>query len=215
MRTGMDESSQTPRVLTRAFFLHAPDVVARALLGRLVVRELDGERLCGRIVETEAYFEREDPAAHSAAGRTARTEVLYGPPGHAYVYFIYGMHYCLNLSCEPEGQAGCVLVRALEPVAGLAAMARLRGLARGGRPALLPSGPGRLCQALGITRALLNGVDVTAAESGLRVEDAGSGEIPGTIVVGPRVGIRKAIDRPARFYLEGNRFVSGIRRVAG
>ena len=213
MPAANSEFSAPRDALPRDFFLAAPDTVARALLGKLVLRRLEGELLAGRIVETEAYFERDDPAAHSSAGRTARTEVLYGPPGHAYVYFIYGMHYCLNLSCEPEGQAGCVLVRALEPVAGLATMARLRGLSEGARPQLLTSGPGRLCQALGITRALVNGIDVTDAGGALWV--AKDGFVPGAIVVGPRVGIRKAIERPARFYLEDNRFVSGLRRGAG
>ena len=194
-------------VLARDFFLDAPDTVARALLGKLVVRRFESEQLVGRIVETEAYFEHDDPAAHSAAGRTARTEVLYGPPGHAYVYFIYGMHFCLNLSCEPEGRAGCVLVRALEPVAGLATMARLRGLREGARSKLLTCGPGRLCQALGITRALVNGADVTSDAGALWVAD--DGYTPAGVVVTPRVGIRKAVERPARFYVEGSRFVSG------
>ena len=196
----------------QGFFLQSPDVAARQLLGKLLVRELHGQQLIGRIVETEAYFERDDPAAHSAAGRTARTQVLYGPPGHAYVYFIYGMHYCLNLSCEPEGQAGCVLIRALEPLAGLAEMRRLRGLAADARPELLTSGPGRLCQSLNITRALLNGADVTGDGSPLWIGD--DRFRPGIVTVGPRVGIRKAGDRPARFYLEGNPFVSGAKRVA-
>ncbi len=192
--------------LTREFFLGAPDAVARALLAKLVVRTIEGEVLAGRIVETEAYFEHDDAAAHSAAGRTARTEVLYGHPGHAYVYLIYGIHFCLNLSCEPEGRAGCVLVRALEPVAGRPTMARLRGLDAEARPELLTSGPGRLCQALGITRALVNGADVTDVASHLWVGE--DGFLPGEIVVGPRVGIRKAADRQARFYLAENRFVS-------
>jgi DNA-3-methyladenine glycosylase len=200
-------------VLDREFFLDPPDKVARALLGKLAVRPFEGEQLIGRIVETEAYFERDDPAAHSSAGRTARTEVLYGPPGHAYVYFIYGMHFCLNLSCEPEGQAGCVLVRALEPVAGVATMARLRGLREGAKPELLTSGPGRLCQALGITRALVNGADVTSRGGALWVAD--DGYSAAGVVVTPRVGIRKAMERPARFYVEGSRFVSGPKLAAG
>ncbi len=201
------------QVLPREFFLDAPDKVARALLGRLVVRPFEGEQLIGRIVETEAYFERDDPAAHSAVGRTARTDVLYGPPGRAYVYFIYGMHFCLNLSCEPEGQAGCVLVRALEPVSGVATMARLRGLLEGVKPEMLTSGPGRLCQALGITRALVNGVDVTSRDGALWIAD--DGYRPPGVVVTPRVGIRKAVELPARFYVEGSRFVSGVKAAAG
>ncbi len=129
-----------PENLPRAFFLPPPDLVARALLGARLVRRLDGEVLSGRIVETEAYFGADDPAAHAFTGRTARNAALWGPPGHAYVYFIYGLHSCLNVSCEPEGAAGCVLVRALEPLAGLATMARLRGLPEGATSKLLASG---------------------------------------------------------------------------
>ena len=114
-------------LVSRALFLDPPDVVARKLLGKLLVRA--GEPMVGRIVEVEAYFGESDPAAHSFAGKTARNAVLFGPPGHAYVYFVYGMHFCLNVSCEPEGRAGCVLLRALEPICGLEAMAVGRGLA--------------------------------------------------------------------------------------
>ena len=114
-------------LVPRALFLDPPDVVARKLLGKLLVRA--GEALVGRIVEVEAYFGESDPAAHSFAGKTARNAVLFGPPGHAYVYFVYGMHFCLNVSCEPEGVAGCVLLRALEPLCGLEAMAMGRGRA--------------------------------------------------------------------------------------
>src|SRR5579872_2418171 len=120
-------------VLPREFYLRPPDVVARALLGKRLVRRYKPEsgrleRLAGRIVEVEAYFGQDDPAAHAFAGKTARNHVLFGPPGFAYVYFIYGMYFCLNFSCEPEGQAGGVLLRALEPLEGLGTMARLRGL---------------------------------------------------------------------------------------
>ena len=111
--------------MQRAFFERQPDSVARDVLGKLLVRRTDKTLLVGRIVEVEAYFGDGDPAAHSAAGRTARTAVLFGPPGHAYVYFIYGMHSCLNISCEPTGQAGSLLVRALEPLEGLALMAEI------------------------------------------------------------------------------------------
>lgn len=202
-------------ILPRDFYLAPPDLVARRLLGKLLVRRYTVEaglrtktlRLAGRIVEVEAYFGRDDPAAHTFAGKTARNEVLFGPPGFAYVYFIYGMHFCLNISCEPDGQPGGVLLRALEPVEGLETMARLRGLRSTANPRLLTSGPGRLCQALGIVRETHNGIDVTSARSGLHVED--DGFAPGKIVAGPRVGIRKAADRPLRFTIAGNRFVSG------
>lgn len=194
-------------ILPREFYLHPPDVVAQRLLGKLLVRRYEGERLAGRIVELEAYFGLDDPAAHAFAGKTERNAVLFGPPGFAYVYFIYGMHFCLNISCEPEGHAGSVLLRALEPVEGLETMARLRGLAQRANPRLLTSGPGRLCQALGIRRETHNGIDVTSARSGLHVED--DGVEAGEIAVTPRVGIRKAAERPLRFSIRGNRFVSG------
>jgi DNA-3-methyladenine glycosylase len=194
-------------VVARPFYIHPPDQVAQALLGKVLVRRCEGEWLSGRIVEVEAYFGLGDEAAHAFAGKTRRNEVLFGPPGFAYVYFIYGMHYCLNISCEPESQAGSVLLRALEPLEGLATMERLRGVEPGVNPRLLASGPGRLCQALGITRDMHNGVDVTDRHSGLHVED--DGFAPGEIAILPRVGIRKAADRPLRFALAGNRFVSG------
>jgi DNA-3-methyladenine glycosylase len=194
------------RVLPRDFYLDPPDQVARGLLGKRLVRRLEGVRLSGRIVEVEAYFGFGDPAAHTFAGKTLRNEVLFGPPGFAYVYFIYGMHFCLNISCEPDGQAGGVLLRALEPMEGLRTMARLRGLASTANPRLLASGPGRLCQALGIERETHNGIDVTNARSGLHVED--DGYEPGEIAALPRVGISKAADRPLRFTIAGNQFVS-------
>lgn len=193
-------------VLPRSFYLHPPDHVARQLLGKILVSVVAGQRLAGRIVEAEAYFGLDDPAAHAFAGRTLRNAVLFGPPGFAYVYFIYGMHFCLNISCEPEGHAGCVLLRALEPLEGLDAMAHLRGLPRGAKPRLLTSGPGRLCQALGIRRETHNAVDVTRRRSGLFVED--DGFAPAEISAGPRVGIRKAADRPLRFALAANAYVS-------
>jgi DNA-3-methyladenine glycosylase len=193
-------------ILARDFYLDSPDVVARKLLGKLLVRRIHGEVLAGRIVEAEAYFGVDDPAAHAFAGKTARNAVLFGPPGVAYVYFIYGVHYCLNISCEPEGQAGCVLLRALEPVKGQATMARLRGLPADAAARLVASGPGKLCRALGIARAQHNGVDVTEAAAELRVVD--DGFAAGEIGEGPRVGIRKAAERPLRFWLSGNTCVS-------
>lgn len=202
-------SSKVVSVVPRTFYEHAPDIVARALLGKLIVRDWKGERLAGRIVEVEAYFGAEDPAAHSYIGRTARNAVLFGPPGFAYVYFIYGMYYCLNVSCEPDGQPGGVLIRALEPVEGLATMAKLRKLPPDPKPQLLASGPGRLCQALDITRAAHNGLDVTDPSSGLHIED--DGYQPAGVVVTPRIGIRNAADLPARFLIDKNKFVSNSR----
>jgi len=202
-------------ILPRAFYLDPPDQVSRRLLGKLLVgRYRDPsaarpktQRLTGRIVEVEAYFGLDDPAAHTFVGKTARNAVLFGPAGFAYVYFIYGMYFCLNFSCEPDGHPGGVLLRALEPVEGLETMARLRGLPSTANPRLLTSGPGRLCQALGIVRETHNGIDVTNSRSGLHVED--DGFIPDAIDASPRIGIRKAADRPLRFTIAGNRFVSG------
>ena len=188
-------------LVPRDFYLDSPDLVAQKLLGKLLVR---GE-MVGRIVEVEAYFGEADPASHSFPGKTARNAVLFGPPGHAYVYFIYGMYFCLNVSCEPDGLPGGVLFRALEPVTGLEAMARARGVAAT-RVAALTSGPGRLCQAFGVTRERDNGADFTSRKSDLQIQD--DGFVAGEILVTPRIGITKDADRPARFVLAGNPFVS-------
>ena len=164
-----------------------------------------------RIVEVEAYIGEGDPAAHAAAGRTARNAVLFGPAGHAYVYFIYGMHSCLNISCEPVGRAGSLLVRALDPVEGMARMAALRGLGPHAAPRLLTAGPGRLCQAFGITRATHNGMDLLSESSNLQLRD--DGYEARAIVITPRIGITKAAERPLRFLLAGNPCVSGPARL--
>src|SRR5579863_175490 len=149
------------RPLDRAFFTRDPRRVARELLGKVLVRNENSRtaRRTARIVEVEAYLGEKDPAAHAAAGRTLRNSVLFGPPGHAYIYFIYGNHYCLNVSCEPDGEAGGVLFRALEPLSGIEEMARARGLELDGPKdwPKLTSGPGRVCEAFGITRARDNG----------------------------------------------------------
>ena len=188
-------------LVPRDFYLDSPDLVAQKLLGKLLVR---GE-MVGRIVEVEAYFGEADPASHSFPGKTARNAVLFGPPGHAYVYFIYGMYFCLNVSCEPDGLPGGVLFRALEPVSGLEAMARARGVAAT-KVAALTSGPGRLCQAFGVTRERDNGADFTSRKSDLQIQD--DGFVAGEILVTPRIGITKDADRPARFVIAGNPFVS-------
>ena len=190
--------------------------MARTLLGALLVRRWEGQLLAGRIVETEAYFGLDDPAAHAFAGQTARNKVLWGEPGHAYVYFIYGMHACLNVACEPPGQAGCVLVRALEPMAGLARMAALRGVAPEAPPRLLTSGPGRLCQALAITRDRLDGADLLDPAGELLLLRPEDSWVAGEVAATPRIGITKAAERPLRFLLAGNPCVSGpgLRRRA-
>ena len=206
-----------PTLLHRDFFLRSPEVVARELLGKLLVRQYGAETLLARVTETEAYFGSDDPAAHSAAGRTKRTEVLFGPPGHAYVYLIYGKHFCLNVSCEPEGQAGCVLLRAAEPLMGLEAMRQLRRLPETTKTGILTVGPGRLCEALGITRASINGMDLTKSESPLQLSE--DGHRPASVLATPRIGIRRATDRLARFCSDGDSFVSGprtmVRRSSG
>ena len=197
------------RPLNRAFFSRDPRRVARELLGKVLVREAEGAPLTARIVEVEAYLGSEDPAAHSAAGNTARTAVLFGPPGHAYVYFIYGNHYCLNVSCEPEGMAGGVLVRALEPISGVEQMAKARGIEIHGPKDLvkLTSGPGRLAQAFAITRPGDNGCDLTSATSNLWIGE--DGYRARGIRITPRIGITKAASMPLRYILAGNAFVSG------
>jgi DNA-3-methyladenine glycosylase len=195
--------------LDRAFYSRNPRRVARELLGKVLVRQDGSLRLTARIVEVEAYLGAKDPAAHSAAGNTARTSVLFGPPGHAYVYFIYGNHYCLNVSCEPEGKAGGVLFRAVEPMAGVEEMARARGIEISSPKDLprLTSGPGRMAEAFSITRTRDNGIDLTSAASSLWIGE--DGYRPRGIAVTPRIGITKAVDRPLRYILEGNPFVSG------
>ena len=200
----------TWRMLPRDFFDAPPEQVARLLLGKILVRRGRGHQLAGRIVETEAYLGEHDAAAHAASGRTARNAVLYGPPGHAYIYNIYGLHACLNVSCLPEGDPGGVLFRALEPLQGIPQMRRNRGMSKSADVHRLTSGPGKLCQALGITRAAGNGLDFVNAKSRLNLmeDDFQCGEIRVT----PRIGISKAADWPLRFFLAGHACVSGRRR---
>jgi DNA-3-methyladenine glycosylase len=201
-------------VLTTDFYNRDPRRVARALLGKLIVRETPTGILAGRIVETEAYLGTGDAAAHSAAGKTARNAVLFGPPGYAYVYFIYGTHYCLNVSCLPDGVAGGVLFRALEPVAGIEQMAEARGVDLPEKPELrkistlkkISSGPGRMSEALGVTRARDNDKNLTSARSDLRIVD--DGYRVRRVTVSPRIGIVKAADDPLRYFIAGNPFVS-------
>jgi DNA-3-methyladenine glycosylase len=203
--------------LTYAFFDRDPRKVARALLGKLLIRKLRGKILAGRIVETEAYLSEGDLAAHSAAGKTDRNSVLFGPPGYAYVYFIYGNHYCLNVSCGPEGVGGGVLFRAMEPVAGIKQMAKARGIhlpAMGGSESIallrkISSGPGRMSEALGVTRDRDNGKSLVSMRSDLRIVDDGYRVV--RVMVTARIGITKSADQPLRYLIEGNPFVSGTR----
>jgi len=202
-------------VVSRAFFEDSPERVAPRLLGKLLVSVDAGKILAGRIVEVEAYLgphnERPDPAAHAHRGPTPRNMVLFGPAGHAYVYSIYGLYYCMNISCEKKGLAGSVLLRALEPVVGIAEMARNRGLEENAPVRMITSGPSRLCLALGLTRPGHNGLDVTKASSVLQVREDGF-PLP-EVVITPRIGIKHAIDLPLRFAVKGNGCVSGPRKL--
>jgi DNA-3-methyladenine glycosylase len=174
----------------------APDLIGTILL-------VNG--VGGRIVEVEAYHHT-DPAAHSFRGPTERNAVMFGPPGYVYVYRSYGIHWCLNLVCEPKGSASAVLIRALEPTTGLPAMRRRRGVTD---ERLLCSGPGRVCQALGVTGAY-NGLALDAPPFAIFARRG-----PVEVVAGPRIGITKAADKPWRYGLKGSRFVSKPFPIGG
>ena len=197
--------------LGAAFYDRDPAVVARELLGAVLQVDDAWGRTSGRIAETEAYLGPHDPACHAVAGRTPRTWHLFGPPGMAYVYRIYGMHWCLNAVTLAEGVGSAVLIRALVPLEGLARMRARRPKAANDEQ--LCNGPGKLCDALGISRAhdgapLTGGSDITIL-GGAPVPDA-------EVLVGPRIGITKAADLPLRFWLRGVKVVkrrSGARFV--
>jgi DNA-3-methyladenine glycosylase len=184
--------------LPLSFYNRPALTVAPDLLGKVLVHDAPGGRRSGCIVETEAYVGEHDLACHASKGHTKRTEVLFGPPGRAYVYFIYGMYYCLNVVTEPKGIAAAVLLRALEPLGGVP-------------PRLLTNGPGKLCRAMEITLAQ-NREDLRGKR--LFIEDAA--QIPKSrIERGPRVGVEYSgpwAQRPYRFWIRGNRFVSAPRR---
>jgi len=185
-------------ILDRDFYARPAIEVARDCLGKILVHG----KAAGRIVETEAYLGVDDRAAHAWRGVTNRTRVIFGPPGHAYIYFIYGMYECLNFVAEPEGQAGCVLIRAVEPVAGIEGMRRRRLTAK--RLEDLASGPGKLTRAMGISRKQ-NGADLTGSRLQVRsLRDDAKFEVRVT----PRIGITHCADWPLRFLIANNRFVS-------
>lgn len=186
-------------ILPRTFYSRPTVDVARDLLGKILAHG----PVSGMIVETEAYLGGDDLAAHSARGITDRTRVIFGPPGHAYVYFIYGMYECLNLVVEPKDKPGCVLIRAIEPLTGIDVMQERRPAAR--RIEDLASGPGKLTRALSITRAQ-NGADVTRGNLVVRKWKR---QPRFEIEVTPRIGITKCADWPLRYVVKGNRFVSG------
>lgn len=184
------------------FFERPADAVARELVGLVIVSAAGGQRTLGRIVETEAYLGYDDPASHGYRHRRhAQNEALYGPPGSWYVYRSYGVHWCANLVCRAAGEGSAVLLRAVEPLSGLDVMRRRRG---GVDDRYLCAGPGRLCQALGITRAELDGRPM--AQSPVTVLRADGWD--GAVDVTPRVGITKAADWPLRFAVAGSRWVS-------
>jgi DNA-3-methyladenine glycosylase len=185
-------------VIGRGFFARSVHEVAPDLIG--VTLLIDG--VGGRIVEAEAYH-HEDPAAHGYRGRTERNATMFGPPGHAYVYRSYGIHWCVNFVCEGVGSASAVLIRALEPTDGIAAMRERRGL---DDPRALCSGPGKLCQALGITREH-DGLPLDRPPFELRERKAEP-----EIVQGPRIGISKAVDLPWRYGEAGSRYLSRALR---
>ncbi len=183
-----------PKRLTKSFFGRSVHEVAPDLIGATLLFGGVG----GRLVEVEAYHHT-DPAAHSYRGPTERNSVMFGPPGYAYVYRSYGIHWCVNFVCEEKGSASAVLIRALEPTVGLAAMRRRRGLAE---PRLLCAGPGRVCQALGIT-GKHNGLALDTPPFELFAREADV-----EVIAGPRIGISKAVDKPWRYGEKGSRYLS-------
>lgn len=208
MKIAKNRNSSPLNPLPADFYARDPRLVSRELLGKVLVRHQHRKLLTARIVEVEAYLGVDDPASHSFSGRTNRNFVLFGPPGVSYVYFIYGNHYLFNVSCLPDGKAGGVLFRALEPISGIAQMAQARDLSMEEAADLrvLTSGPGRLAEAFGITRECDNEKDLTSPTSDLFIVD--DGFRPGRIAVTPRIGITKAAERPLRYIIAGNRFVS-------
>ena len=195
--------------LPRDFYLQDTRTAAQDLLGQVITRRLPtGEVLSGIIVETEAYL-TDDPACHAYRGQTPRNSTMFGPPGHAYVYFTYGMHMMLNLVCAPQGVAEAVLVRALDPVSGLDTMRENRGGQTPGKSLetrQLTNGPGKLAQALALTRLLHNGLDVTDPAGELCVRR--NEYPPFEMVTTTRIGISRGMDLPWRYYVKGNPFVS-------
>jgi len=192
--------------LPRSFYDRDPRLVGPDLLGKILIRRQGRRLLTGRIVEVEAYLGADDPAAHASVGKTKRNAVLFGPPGHAYVYFIYGNHYCLNASCLPDGTPGGILFRALEPLRGIEEMFKLRGLPDDSGLRRLTSGPGRMAAALGITRERDNGKSLTDSKSDLYIVDDGTP--PPCVLITKRIGINKAAEMPLRYIVAGNKFVS-------
>lgn len=192
------------RVLDRDFFDRKAVEVARDLLGKILVRSRRDEIIAGKLVEVEAYLGEQDPAAHAFAGRTERTKILYGEPGHAYIFKIRG-YYCLNAVAEEKDSPGCVLIRAIEPIIGIGEMRKLRG-GRVIKDVDIANGPGKLCQAFDIDLSLY-GTDLTSQNSPLFIaEPIDKGEFE--IETSKRIGIAKAAGWELRFTIKNNKFVS-------
>ncbi len=190
------------RLPARSFYARPTVEVARSLLGSILLHRTDEGLLAGVIVEVEAYLGQDDPAAHSSAGRTARTRVIFGDPGHAYIYKVYGLHHCLNVVAEPGGTPGCVLVRALEPVCGIDAMRSRRVAAR--RADQIASGPAKLTQAMGIGIESY-GADLLGEPLSIRLPHK---EPEVKVRTTKRIGIRKAQELDLRFFIADNEHVS-------
>mgnify|MGYP000058806407 FL=1 len=190
------------KVILRRFYERDVVDVARDLLGKLLVREVEGKRLVGRIVEVEAYRGRDDPASHAYRGRTKRNEVMFGKPGLAYIYLAYGVNWCLNITSEPEGEPAAVLIRAVEPLEGIEEMMANRQVSNLKN---LTNGPGKLTKAFKIDGSL-NGWDVTKGEILYIVYPDEEEEFE--IGVSARIGIKFGLDKPWRFFIKNNPFVS-------
>jgi DNA-3-methyladenine glycosylase len=188
--------------LARSFYARPSEIVAKELLGTILHRKLGGEWLSGRIVETEAYASH-DPASHSYRGKTPRNAVMFGEPGHAYVYFTYGMHFCFNVTCREEGVAEAVLIRGIEPLDGIEVMRKRRKLAK--RNVDLANGPGKIGEAFGLGRTE-NGIDLVTSQDLF----LSHGELPQDAQIGisSRVGISVGTEYLWRFFVQGNAFVS-------
>jgi len=227
LKTANDKAGAGMELLPREFFDRPSTEVAPDLLGCVLWHDTAEGLVAVRLVEVEAYQGSHDPASHAYRGQTARNAVMFGPPGHMYVYFTYGMHFCANLVCQPPGRAEAVLLRAGEVVAGSELAAQRRagenlpaangqadGARRMPRAINLARGPARLCQALGIDRQL-DGADVCRPGTPIGIGPAWSADAaaPAVISTGPRVGISQAVDRPWRYWLAGDRHVSLYRPV--
>ena len=188
--------------IKREFYAENSVKVAEKLLGKLLVRELPEGTLIGKIVEVEAYGGRDDPASHAYRGKTPRNQVMFGKPGLAYIYFTYGMHYCLNVKAEREGVPGAVLIRALEPIEGIEIMKKNRGIEK---ITELTNGPAKLTKALRITTEL-NGWDLTLGKKLFICKPPREEKFE--IVAAPRIGIKVGTERLWRFYIRDNAFVS-------